>query len=285
MAATALEKLLGELEQDRGLLAPDQLRRRAEALDRLETGLIHAPDPADTHAAALYHRAEAFADELEAVDRALYQSLREDIKQGCGAEALSGWSRELAAEGVRGEGYDYLDTLASGILQLDEPDLHGNALGAEMVLYQPTPARHIFDFIHRAELGERDVLIDMGAGLGHVSLLSAICTSAHCVGIELEQAYVESASKAAQGLNLRNVRFLHQDARSVDLSSGTVFYLFTPFTGSILRHVLGMLEREAATRAIRVCTLGPCTKVVCAQPWLQADGATRVDRVAIFRSR
>jgi hypothetical protein len=285
MATTTLEQLLGELAQDRGLFAPEQLRRRAEALDRLETGLIHAQDPADGHAAALYRRAEAFADELEAADRALYQSLREDIRQGRGAEALSGWLCEVAGQDVRGEGYDYLDALVSGVLQLDEPDLHGNALGAEMVLYQPTPARHIFDFIGRVELGERDVLIDMGAGLGHVSLLSAICTPARCIGVELEQAYVDCARGAALALNLSNASFVREDARAIDLSSGTVFYLFTPFTGSILRHVLGLLEREASTRAIRVCALGPCTKVVGAQSWLRTDDAVRVDRVAVFCSR
>ncbi|HTV85367.1 MAG TPA: class I SAM-dependent methyltransferase [Dyella sp.] len=282
--ATGLEKILGELEQDRLLCVPDQLRRRAEALDRLETGLIHAPDPAGNDAVALHARAEAFADALEAVNSAFYQSLREDIRQGRGAEALSACLRELPSDHVRGEGYDYLDEMVSGVLQFDEPRAHGGAPGAEMVRYQPTPARHIFDFIQRAQLGERDVLIDMGAGLGHVSLLSAICTSARCVGVEVERAYIDCARHAARALNLRRVRFVHADARSIDLSSGTVFYLFTPFTGSILRQVLGMLEREAVTRAIRVCTLGPCTAVVAALPWLRADNAVRMDGVAVFRS-
>jgi hypothetical protein len=285
MAITTLETLLDELAQDRELFAPAQLRRRADALDRLETALIHVPDPQDDHVVALRRRAETFADELEATDFALYQSLRDDIKRGRGAEALSSWLHEPAGQDVRGEAYDYLDALLSGILALDEPDLHGNALGAEMVLYQPTPARHIFDFIRRARLGNDDVLIDMGAGLGHVSLLSAICTTARCIGIELEQAYVDCANSAAKALNLHNASFVQQDARAVDLSRGTVFYLFTPFTGSILRQVLGMLEREAAARAIRVCTLGPCSKVVATQPWLRTDETIRADRVAIFHSR
>lgn len=279
-----LEQALKELEQDRSLFAPDQLRRRVEALDRLETWLIHAPDLADDQVAALHRRIEAMAADLEAVNRALYQSLRQDIRQGRGAEALSGWSRELVGQEVRGEGYDCLDALVSGVLQLDEPDANSADLASEMVFYQPTPARHIFDFIHRARLTERDVLLDMGSGLGHVSLISAICTPARCVGVELEDAYVASASKSADALNIRNVAFVRADARSVDFSSATVFYLYTPFTGSVLRHVLDRLKCEAATRDIRVCTLGPCTAMAGAEPWLEADGDRREDRVVIFRS-
>jgi hypothetical protein len=285
MTTAALEKILGELEQDRLLSAPDQLRRRVESLDRLETGLILAPEHGDERAIALHRRGEAMVAELEEANRALYQSVRGEIRQGRGAAALSAWSRELIGRYVSGEGYDYLDALVSGVLQLDEPDVEGVAPGSELVFYQPTPARHIFDFIHRAKPDERDVLIDIGSGLGHVSLLSAICTPARCGGIELEGAYVESARKSAQALNIRNATFIRGDARSVDLSLGTVFYLYTPFTGSVLRHVLDRLKREAATRDIRLCTLGPCTKTIGMEAWLETDGEPREDRVAIFRPR
>lgn len=284
MTATAWESVLRELEQDRSLFAPDQLRRRVEALDRLETCFIHAPDPADDQAAALHRRVEAFTADLELANQALYQSLRQDIRQGRGAEALSAWSRELAGQDVSGEGYDYLDALVSGVLQLDEPDANDTPLASEMVFYQPTPARHIFDFIHRARLDERDVLLDMGAGLGHVTLVSAICTPARCVGVELEDAYVAPARRSADALNIRNATFIHADVRSIDLSSGTIFYLYTPFTGSVLQYVIDMLKREAATRSIRVCTLGPCTTMAGAESWLETDGEIREDRITIFRS-
>jgi hypothetical protein len=284
MAEMSLERVLRELEQDRSLFVPDQLRRRVEALDRLETAIIHAPDLSDGQTAALRRRAEAVTADLEAVSRALYQSLHQDIRQGRGAHALSAWSGELIGQDVGGEGYDHLDALVSGILQLDEPDADGIAPASEMVFYQPTPARHIFDFIRRAAMDERDVLIDMGSGLGHVSLLSAVCTPARCLGVELEEAYIASARKSADALNIRNVTFIRADARSADLSLGTVFYLFTPFTGSVLRHVLDRLKREAATREIRLCTLGPCTTTVGAESWLEADSEPRKDRIAIFRS-
>jgi hypothetical protein len=63
-----------------------------------------------------------------------------------------------------------------------------------------------------------------------------------------------------------------------------VFYLYTPFTGTILRDVLYRLKREAADREIRVCTLGPCTLIVEKEPWLQAMGTPEIDQLTIFRS-
>jgi hypothetical protein len=70
-----------------------------------------------------------------------------------------------------------------------------------------------------------------------------------------------------------------------DLSAGTVFYLYTPFTGSILSSVLSRLRREAAARPIRICTYGPCTSAVAGESWLEATAAPVPHRIALFRSR
>jgi hypothetical protein len=86
-------------------------------------------------------------------------------------------------------------------------------------------------------------------------------------------------------LNLANVTFIQQDARDADYSFGTVFYLYTPFTGTILRSVLDSLRSEAANREIQVCTFGPCTPTVAKEEWLDVVGALRTDRPAIFRRR
>nr|WP_283254741.1 class I SAM-dependent methyltransferase [Luteimonas galliterrae] len=138
--------------------------------------------------------------------------------------------------------------------------------------------------IRRAALAERDVLIDLGAGLGHVALLAAICTGARCIGIEREAAYVDCARRCANALNLDNATFVPQDVRSADLSAGTVFYLYTPFVGAMLDEVLSLLKRQAASREIRVCTLGPCTAIVAREPWLEATDVPKADRPALFCS-
>jgi histone methylation protein DOT1 len=140
--------------------------------------------------------------------------MRREIQQGAGKEILLEWMTDWndQANFTNRIGYDYLDELVSGILQLEEPSLEGVRLDSEMVAYQPTPARHIFDFINRAAPTERDALIDLGSGLGHVVLIASICTSARCTGIELEPSYVEGAQKSAHLLNLNNARFIQSDA-------------------------------------------------------------------------
>lgn len=249
-------------------------------LETLERWLVHR---GDTLAPALERRIRALMQELEAINHRLYQTIRDDIRRGRGMDSLLPWVDAIAHHGDA-ESYDPLDTLISGVLDLAEPgEVPG--LEAEMVFYQPTPARYIFDFLARAQIDARDTVIDLGAGLGHVVLLTAICTSARCIGIEWQHAYVVSARQCAQALNVRHATFLAQDVRQAQLSDGTVFYLYTPFTGNLLRTVLDMLAREARHRPIRLCSLGPCTDVMAKEPWLSTDNACDPRRVTVFRSR
>ncbi len=273
-----MRSLIEELEQDRSLDEPDRLRGRVEALERLEAYLL-----ADSIDPGIHHRARALYARLEAANFELYKGIRGEIQRGAGRDVLLPWVHDAAGL-AQGEGYDYLDELVIGVLQFEEP---GGIvpLGAEMVFYQPTPARHIFDLISRTALTERDVLVDLGSGLGHVPLLASICTNARSIGIELEPAYIDCARQSAEGFNLNNVTFLEQDAREADLSVGTVFYLYTPFRGAILRAVLDSLRREAARRQIRVCTFGPCTPTVGEEQWLEGTGEVCKDRIAVFCSR
>jgi hypothetical protein len=279
----ALASLIGELERDRLLDEPRHLRQRIEALDDLDAYL---PDghPIGT---ALRHRAKAIYAQLESVNFRLYEAIRRDIQRGAGAGRLLEWMPDWngAANLVNCRGYDYLDELISGVLRFEEPSAEVVQLESEMVSYQPTPGRHIFDLIGRTALTERDILIDLGSGLGHVTLMASICMSASCTGIELEPSYVDCARKSVRSLNVNNATFIQGDARAADLSHGTVFYLYTPFSGTILRDVLNSLRHEAVRREIRVCTFGPCTRVAAEEQWLCVIGALETDRIAIFRSR
>jgi len=288
----SLQTLIENLELDSSLRQTDRLRERIDALDLLEVHLLSRHVPADSAAAErnaeLDRRAEAVRARLETDNAGLYASLRGDIRRGLGADRLLALLPRPRDDGTiecaRGESYDYLDELVSGILELTPPEAADTNLTSEMVRYQPTPARHIFDLIARTRLGEDDVLIDLGSGLGHVPLLAAICTGARTVGIELEPAYVECARRCAEALNLERATFIRQDARSADFSTGTVFYLYTPFTGSILRAVLDSLRRQAEIREIRVCAYGPCVPTVAEEKWLVADGPVESGRVSAFRA-
>ena len=277
---TSLQNLLDGMLQDRSWQQSHQLGRRIDMLEKLERWLVHY---GDAMAPPLARRAEALVQELEAINQRLYHAIREDIQRGQGASSLLPWVAATRHDGDA-ESYDPLDALVSGVLDLAEPSDVAEP-EAEMVFYQPTPARHIFDFIARAQIDVRDTVIDLGAGLGHVTLLTAICTPARCIGIEWQRAYVVSAQQCAQALNVRNAIFLAQDVRQARLSEGSVFYLYTPFTGTLLRTVLDMLAREAEHRVIRLCSLGPCTEVLAKEPWLATDDACDPRRPALFRSR
>lgn len=288
----ALQSLISGLEQDRALRRPNRLRARNDVLDRLEPwrsfGLPPGAPPEPAIEAALRDRIETLCVELEAVDERLYRSIRQDIRRGVGARRLLEWVCSAdpdrnAETRLSGDSYDWLDALVSGVLRIDEPTSQLAGLAAEMVFYQPTPARHVFDMLARSGLGRHDVLVDLGSGLGHVPLLASICTGARCIGIEWEVAHVECARRCAQALNLDQVTFVQGDVRAADLSVGTVFYLYTPFEGAMLREVLDLLRTQASRREIRICALGPCIATVAQERWLQADGSWEIHRPAVFR--
>jgi hypothetical protein len=301
-----LQHLVEHLENDSSLIEPNQLRRRLDALDRLDAYFPNSAESvAGTEAIAteLHRRAKVICARLEAVNCELYETIRCEIRRGIRPDTLLRWvnaSRLHASpeiEEVPGTpsgmhydyGYDYLDELISGVFQFEEPKDGFIERDSDMVFYQPTPARHIFYMIALTALTASDVLVDLGSGLGHVPLLVSMCTGASSVGIEVEATYVERARQCAQRLNLNRVAFIQQDVRAADLSGvlswGTVFYLYTPFTGSTLRGVLDLLRREAATRRIRICTYGPCTSVIAEEPWLAATGVPATDRIAVLSSR
>ena len=295
---TALQSLVEELEQNESLEEPERLRERFDALDRLDAQHWDAhpldgqasPQASEAIESAIHSRARALCAKLEAANSKLYEAIREEIRRGCRPDALLQHVFESrrgsgAHSLARGEGYNYLDDLVSGVLQFEKPDDSRVPLAQEMVPYQPTPARHIFDLIAVTALTEHDVLIDLGSGLGHVPLLVSICTPARSIGVELEPAFIHCARQCAQSLNLNNITILQQDARATDLSKGTVFYLYTPFTGTILRDMLLSLKRGASHRKIRVCTYGPCTPIVAQEPWLTSSTTPKANRIVVFTSR
>lgn len=303
----ALRCLVEQVESDTSLAQPDQLRRRLEALDRLDAFDCHdaldGPDGLDCAEVfkcrdtfndrlgqELSGRARAIRRRLEAVNTELYQEIRCQIQRGLQPQGLLRWLASSAAtedppRPAENAGYDYVDELVSGVFRFEEPGDEHIPRDPERVFYQPTPARHIFDLIRQAGLTSDDVFVDLGSGLGHVPMLVSIFTEARSVGIELEPSYVQRARQCAHSLRLDRVRFVQGDARDAELWGGTVFYLYTPFTGSILRTVLERLRQEAAARAIRVCCFGPCTSVVAEESWLTPRTRPDVSSVTVFCSR
>ncbi len=297
-AIRQIQAKLEAIERDDVLYKEAGFGSRLEALDVIEAsilprveGLLAARGQAQ-ELVALQQRAVALKSRLEASDEELFRRLRAGIRAGDYRGAELRRQLETCAGAGRGRrsqdggAYDSLDALIGGIL------LSGAAPGPtmerdpEMVAYQPTPARIIFELVERAELQKRDTFYDLGSGLGHVVILVNLLTGVAAKGIEIDPAYCEYARRCAQGLDLPEVEFIHADAREADYAGGTVFFLYTPFEGRMLQQVLDRLGQEAETRRITVYTYGPCTWQVSRQHWLENVDQTahHVSRLAAFRT-
>jgi hypothetical protein len=285
-----LHAFLCGLEDDFSLFQPEHLRERLIALDDLDSGFGGPADSTSCTNSRIHNRAKALRTRLEAANAVLYQSVRAEIAYGGQPRILLQWLQDSANQNestspLPGPGFDALDELVSGVLQLREPSEPKLQRSTEMVPYQPTPVRHILHLITASALAEDDVFVDLGSGLGHVPLLVSLVTGTQSLGIEVQATYVASARECAQSLNLSRVRFIPQDAREADLSSGTVFYLYSPFNGSILTEVLSMLRRESTRRSIKICSLGPCTRTIANETWLKGSILLYSGRIAVFETR
>jgi hypothetical protein len=287
-----LHAFLCGLEVDPSLFQARQMRKRLIALDDLDAGFGGFDSENSTRwmDSRIHKRATALRTRLEGANAEVYWSVRSEIVRSGRPRALLQCLQDTANENeskkrLPGLGFDYQDELVSGVLQLREPNEPNLERSPEMVPYQPTPVRHILHLIATAALAEDDVFVDLGSGLGHVPLMVSMMTGVRSLGIEVQAAYVSSARECAQSLHLSSVRFIAQDAREADLSSGTVFYLYSPFNGSILIEVLSALRMEGMRRPIKICSLGPCTCIVAKELWLKPRTVPDTGHITIFESQ
>jgi hypothetical protein len=285
----ALRLFLHRVEDDGRLLQLEHLAIRLNLLDELDAiigdvdlGVLKSSDEPE-----IVECARALSSQLEAANETLYGTARAEISLEGSSHVLDQGLMELTDEGDARRprpslGFDLLDEIVSGILQLRSPGESGLLPSPEMVFYQPTPVRHILDLIAACNFCPGDIFVDLGSGLGHVPLLVSILTGARTLGVEIQADYVVNAQDCAESLNLSSVRFVADDARLADISTGTVFYLLSPFTGSILSDVLARLHRKSKDRQIKICSLGPCTRTLQSQAWLTANTRPDTERITLF---
>jgi hypothetical protein len=289
-----LQVLLDKVVDPGGWAGAAGFLRRCDVLDLLEVHLAElSRTPPSTRALHLSQRAMALHAALESDNDAHVRHLRAEVSSGRlrGASLL----RELeqytpagaAASPEENPGYDALDLLVAGLLGTG-----GEAAGAcveaheEMVGYQPTPARLVLELARRATLGPHGTLVDVGSGLGVVPILVSLVTGARCMGLELQPAYCNHATTTALELNISGVEFVCGDAREADFSLGTVFYMYTPFKGAVLDHVLQRLHAQALQRRISLFTHGPYLAQALRQPSLALEeDPPGGGALTVFRSR
>ncbi len=262
------------LEANASLLEEEAWAERVEALEQL--AYIYQVLQANGKAAKGYGtRAARLRAQLEACNQKYWARLRHWLLSGAASrEELRTLLGRYSRYGQPGEttlhlDYEPADVLVDGILELDRFAGHPSVEHPDIVHLEDTPVRVLLDLVDHVPLEQGDCFCDLGAGLGRAAIVVHWLTGVSTLGIEIQPAYSAYARQLAASFGLKQVSFVQADAQEADLSAGTVFYLFTPFKGRILRTVLERLRHEAQRRPITVCTYGAVSLVVAQEPWLR----------------
>ena len=295
--AGEIQSAIYAIENDASLYEETNFNNRANAIDFIEFHIIDRAVGLQQDKSLkikldkLLQRAENIKYELERVNTTLFQQLRKKIS----THIYTGSSfREMISK-YFGDynntndtckiGYDNLDVFMNGLLSEQPLPETTIELAPEMVFYQKTPARIILKLIERSNLKERDVLFDLGSGLGQVAILVNLISVVKVIGVEYEPAYCSYAESCVRMLSLRNIGFINADARNADYSEGTVFFMYTPFIGSMLQDVLNILKAEAHKRMIRIFSYGPCSAQLKRQTWLNPVNGKGDHRYELYEFR
>jgi Histone methylation protein DOT1 len=279
MFSFKLQSYIEAIEKDVSLYEKRNFEKRNEVIDFIGFQVMDQIDeclPETTspdQLLQLRQRAERVRSALEATDQQLFQHVQSGIRLGRYSRTAF---RTLISRYVDVNindhheyiGYDTLDVFINGWSLFQTMPEQTKDLEPEMVYYQKTPARIIFELVEKCHITQEDVFFDIGAGLGQVAILVNLLAGIPARGIEFEPAFCDYANDCAAELNLPDVTFINADARAADYSEGTIFFMFTPFRGEIMQAVLDILRQESQQRKIKIITYGPCTAQVASESWL-----------------
>jgi len=291
-----ISAVIERLEQNQILYIEENFIERMKAIDILELQMLDDIEQVNnstlTGAEKLrfMQRAEVLKLKLDGANERLFAHLLDRIRSNDWStvkqyfkQAEQQISRRTDEDDV---GYDEIDMLVNGLLEVGFVPQEPEERDADMLFYQPTPARIILKLVAELHATTDDIFYDLGSGIGHVPILVNLLTGIKTKGVELEESYIRYSDECLKKLGLPNVEFIKADARHADYQDGTIFYMYTPFQGALLQQVLMKLEAESKQRPIRVCAYGPCTLQVSKQKWLQPIYQTgkREGCLGIFRS-
>lgn len=142
----------------------------------------------------------------------------------------------------------------------------GPELPRGCVPYLPCSVSALLRLIEHADVRSSDIFVDIGSGLGRATLFTHLLTGATAIGVEIQPHLVRMARDLATRLQARCTVVSGDAARlGAELASGSVFFLYCPFSGERLANLLDALEPIARTRAIRVCSVD---LPLPSRPWL-----------------
>jgi hypothetical protein len=183
-------------------------------------------------------------------------SLRADARTARAAIASGGLRGKALLDRLLSVPPDRRDAWVDALLGIEGPppeDVPDLPRGC--VPYLPCGVEEILAMVADVPLRDDDALVDLGSGLGRVAILGHLLSGARACGVEIQEHLVHAARACAAALALPAVSFLHANATDAELD-GSVFFLYAPFNGETLRHVLRRLRHVAARNPIALCAVG-----------------------------
>ncbi|TWF45300.1 histone methylation protein DOT1 [Chitinophaga polysaccharea] len=286
-----LQFCIQAIEADDTLYEIENFHHRAQTIDQLDFHILDrisslAPTPVLLE---LQQWAIQLKCKLEQADLQLFTQLRQKISAGYySPNAFNAMVSKYLGDTVNcavpsdEPGYDDLDTFINGLLSVYPVPAPVLEQEPEMIYYQKTPARIIFEMVALARPTPNDVFFDIGSGLGQAAILVNLLSGIVSKGIEYEPAYCDYACRCMRSLQLQGVTFTNINAHQGDYSEGTLFFFYTPFEGSMLQHMLDILQRESRQRVIRIFTYGHCSPLVAQQSWLTCINGTGMHHYRLY---
>jgi SAM-dependent methyltransferase len=123
-----------------------------------------------------------------------------------------------------------------------------SAQSRSLAPYVPTPSDVVDRMLTLAKVGPRDVVYDLGCGDGRIVIAAAQRFGARGVGVDIDANLINQAEANAKTAGVdRRVKFLVQDAMTVDVSDATVVTLYLLSASNVkLRPILTRQLRRGA---------------------------------------
>lgn len=137
-----------------------------------------------------------------------------------------------------------------------------------MAPYVPTPQEVVDRILELAEVGEGDLVYDLGSGDGRIVIAAARKYRVKAVGFEIDPGLVKTARESIKEAGLEHLVEIHeQDIRAVDLSPASVLTLY-------LYPAANLRLRSAIRRQLK-----PGSRVVSHQFAMGTWKPDRIDRI------
>ena len=217
-----LQTRIETIGNEQALFEEVNFEKRAEAIDILEFHILDTieglfqKEYQNEDLKLLKVQADLLKENLQNIDKKLFLRLREELRKANDKKSifreiishyLGDWIRKIGQLGKIG--YDNFDVFVNNLLPAFSP-IKPEALmpgEPEMVFYQKTPARIVFEMGELIGTESKEIFFDLGSGLGQVVILLNLITGITAKGVEIESEYCGYANECALQLNLSDVEF------------------------------------------------------------------------------